>query len=197
MKTKIIYISPTWRHVLNAARKTVNKEEVEKEPTKQFRKKILLSEHSVIRMLTVYWDWEKMKTWVSNHIRTHNKFAEHFVSTQRSDRTGIERDKLTQDAPVTHGEYTNAAEIIYTSRKRLCNLPSKETREAWQMFIDVLKEQEPELAAVCVRECVYRGGLCPEINCCGFIHTSKFANELRAYRELFGSNYVIVLDNGK
>ena len=40
---------------------------------------------------------------------------------------------------------------------------------------------QPELAACCVPECVYRG-FCPEFKCCGFAKSPAFAAAVAAYR---------------
>ena len=40
-----------WNRVLNAARMTVHKARIEKEPTDAFKKSILMAEHSPIRLL--------------------------------------------------------------------------------------------------------------------------------------------------
>jgi len=181
MNIKFIKVTGSWVDVLNAARNTINKPALEKEPTSEWKRKILLSEHSPIRMLTVYWRWDEMFSWVSQHISRHNKFSEHFVMTGRSDRTGIDRNKLLQSELVNHESFANAQDIIFISRKRLCNKASEETRQAWQKFLTLLKDKEPELVSVCVRECVYRNGLCPEIACCNFNKTDLFKEELKNY----------------
>lgn len=108
---------------------------------------------------------------------------EHFVSTRRTDRTGIDRNALRQDELVNHECEANAQAIINISRKRLCSCASPETREAWRNFLDeVVAPNEPELRSVCVKECVYRG-FCPEMFPCGYSETEKFKEELKQYRE--------------
>jgi hypothetical protein len=105
----------------------------------------------------------------------------HFVSTQRTDRTGLSRDELPQDSLVNHECEANAQALINISRKRLCNCASLETRQAWQLVKDKVAEVEPELAKCMVRECVYRNGLCPEMFPCGFNKTLTFEKELKDY----------------
>lgn len=169
-----------WSDVLNAARNTVNKQSVNKEPSSEWKRKVLMSEHSPIRMLTFYWKWSNIKSWVSQHIARHNKFSEHFVSTNREDRTGINRDRLSQSEPVNHESYANAQEIIFISRKRLCKQASIETQKEWKDFLKELKKIEPELYSVCVPECVYRG-FCPEFECCGYVNTDEFERSRSLY----------------
>ena len=177
---QFIKTSNNWQDVLNAARNTVNKSELNKEPSTEWKRSILLAEHSPIRMLTVYWKWVNIKSWVSQHIARHNKFSEHFVSTNREDRTGINRDRLSQSEPVNHESYANFQEIMFISRKRLCKQASTETQKEWKDFLFELKKIEPELYSVCVPECVYRG-FCPEITCCGYVNSQEFSQIRETY----------------
>lgn len=177
---KSIYGS--WRDIADAARTTVHKEAGEGEPVPLWKKKILLAEHSPIRKLVFNFKWSNLMSWVSVHLVRHKIGIEHFVSTQRSDRTGIDRNKLPQDSLINHEISINAQAIITISRKRLCSCASKETREAWQLFLNSFKEKEPELYSVCVKECLYRG-FCPEMKSCGYIDTIEAIEKLKEYRK--------------
>jgi len=95
----------------------------------------------------------------------------------------VPRDKLPQDEPTDHMMEANAASIIFISRRRLCSLSSKDTRQEWQQALDELKNIDPELVDVCVPECVYIG-LCPEPNCCGFYFTSDYNEQRSIYIDL-------------
>ncbi len=171
----------TWRDVADAARTTINKEAGEGEPSSAWKKRILLAEHSPIRQLVFRWKWVGLKSWVSVHLVRHKFGIDHFVGTQRSDRTGVDRNGARQDAPVIHECVANAQAILSISRKRLCRQASPETREAWGMVVEKLRETEPELASCCVPECVYRG-FCPEFRSCGYVRTADFERALAAYR---------------
>lgn len=182
MKIDFVRIVSGWGEVLDAARSTVGKGPATKAPSAAWKKWILLAEHSPIRGLIVAWQWSDLPYWVSVHLVRHKIGIEHFVQSQRSDRTGVARDKLPQDAPVTHRCTANAQAIISISRKRLCHKASVETREAWATFVAALAETEPELAAVCVPECIYRG-FCPELShTCGYAAGSEYYRRLEAYR---------------
>ena len=63
------------------------------------------------------------------HFVRHKHGIEHWISTRRTDRTGIDRNELRQDELVTHEFEANAQAIINISRKRMCFQASKETRE--------------------------------------------------------------------
>lgn len=170
-----------WRDVADAARTTIRMEEGEKEPSSAWKRRILLSEHSPIRQMTFKWKWIGLKYWVSVHFVRHKIGIEHFVSTQRTDRTGVNRDETPQSAPVNHECYANAQSLIFISRKRLCRQASTETTAAWKMVLGEVKKHEPELFSVCVPECVYRG-FCPEFKTCGYTSTKTFQKALDAYR---------------
>lgn len=181
LKIKFFEVLTKWSLVLNAARTTVGKESADKVPSAVWKKKILLAEHSPIRLLIINWRWSSIKYWVSVHFVRHKIGIEHFVKTQRSDRTGVLRDRASQDSEVDHECTANAQSLINISRKRLCSSASKETREAWQLLLEKLREKEPELVSVCVRECIYRG-FCPELTCCGYVETEAYQKELKSYR---------------
>ena len=161
-----IKTSNNWLEIKNCALMTVGIQETDKEPTSEWKKKILLAEHSPIRKLKISWTWIDIPYWVSVHFVRHKIGIEHFVRTQRTDRILIDRDKLSQGQLIEHHCEANAQAIINISRKRLCNLASKETREAWEILLKGIKFIEPELYSCCVSDCIYRGG-CKEFKSCG------------------------------
>jgi len=183
IQINVLEILTRWSSVLNSARTTVGKEAIEKDPTTNWKKKILLAEHSPIRLLFIRWKWKNIKSWVSVHFVRHKIGIEHFVRTQRVDRTGEDRDHAPQDSPVDHECIANAQAIINISRKRLCTSASPETREAWKLFLKDLKTLEPELYSVCVCECLYRG-FCPQLSSCGYSKTKDFEDKLKDYRKV-------------
>ena len=179
-KIKFLKVKGTWREVADAARTTIRQEEGTKEPSSRWKKRILLAEHSPIRKLCFNWKWLDLPYWVSVHLVRHKYGIEHFVSTQRTDRTGTDRNDLPQGALVNHECEADAQAMINISRKRLCNCASPETREAWQLVKDKVAEKEPQLARCMVRECVYRG-FCPEMFGCGFVKTEAYQKERKEY----------------
>lgn len=163
--TEILKVKGDWQEVVDDCRSTVGKEALGHEPSSEFKRSILIAEHSPIRDLSVKWKWPGIKSWIATHWVRHK--WECFVKSQRSDRTGIPRDKLPQDAPVDFTGEANAQALIDTMRKRLCYQASPETRAYAKDLKRAIKEVQPELADVLVPNCVYRGG-CPEINECGY-----------------------------
>jgi len=176
-------LANNWRKVADAARTTIGMGNGTKEPKDSWKKRILLAEHSPIRKLKAEWKWEGLKYWVSVHLVRHWNGISHFVKTQRSDRTGTNRDKAPQDALVNHEAEANAQALINISRKRLCAQASKETREAWNDVKEAVKSSDEVLASVMVPECIYRG-FCPEFECCGYSKTEGFEKDLIEYREV-------------
>lgn len=165
MKTEILAIKGTWREVVDDCRSTVGKESLGKEPSADFKRRILIAEHSPIRDIVVRWKWDNIPYWVAMHWKTHH--WESKVRTQRSDRIGLDRGKLPQDAPVIFVGEANSQHLIDTWCKRLCYQASPETREYAEDFKRTLHDIEPEISDVLVPSCVYRSS-CPEMNCCGF-----------------------------
>lgn len=170
-----------WSKVKRAARNTIGKDDAGKEPTDSWKKTILLAEHSPIRKIRAEWRWRDLLSWVSVHFVRHKFGIEHFVTTQRSDRTGVKRDDLPQGALVKHECDANAQALIFISRRRLCSQASPETREAWKAVKAKVAENDPVLASVMVPECIYRG-FCPEFQSCGFVNTDEYKKQLEQYR---------------
>jgi sarcosine oxidase delta subunit len=206
--TRIECPKADWKRVLNAARRTWGKHPLDKEPSDKFKRKILLAEHSPIRLLEYDFTIEDIRQWVTVHLVRHHEGCEKFVHTQREDinqeiekmtkmvinllyeaellREGWKpRDYMFQGEGNDMDMTCNAQAFMNISRKRLCyGCPSKETRQAWEIVIDMLKEIDPILAEKCVPECVYRG-FCPEADrCCGYVDTKAYQERLVEYRRI-------------
>lgn len=182
MRIKLLKIIGSWRSIADAANTTIHREEGVNEPSSLWKKRMLLSEHSPIRKLHVGAKWYGLKYWVSVHFVRHELGIEHFVRTERSDRTGVNRDEIPQGATVEHEFEANAQAIINISRKRLCTNASPETREAWKAFVESIVDKEPELYAACVPDCIYRG-YCYDFRTCGYYKTSAYKQRLLEYRK--------------
>lgn len=173
-----------WLKVKRSARTTISLEGEGKYPSDSWKKNMLLAEHSPIRRIKFSWKWSGLKSWVSVHIVRHWLGIIHWVTTQRTDRTGVNRDEKPQSALVEHECEANAQALINISRKRLClGQPSPETREAWLEVKAEVSKYDPILASVMVKECIYRG-FCPELKHCGYTETDAFKEELEEYRKV-------------
>lgn len=180
MEIDIFKHEDQWGEIKNTAMNTINKN-TGKYPDSEWKRKLIISEHSPIRRIKFYWRWSGLKYWVSVHMVRHKHGIEHWVSTQRSDRTGVDRDKLPQGALVNHACEADAQALINISRKRLCGCAAAQARLAWKVVKEKIAETEPELASCMVRECVYRG-FCPEMFSCGYYRTDEYKKELEEYR---------------
>ena len=162
-KTDIIKIKGDWDEVASDCRSTVGKLPLGHEPSTDFKRKILIAEHSPIRDISVKWKWSEIPSWVATHWTRHK--WECFVKSQRTDRTGIDRTKLPQDAPVDFTGEANVQHLIDTMRKRLCRQASPETRRYAKDLKRALHDLQPEVSDALCPNCVYRCG-CPEISPC-------------------------------
>lgn len=192
-KTEILKIKGDWEEVVNDCRATVKKSPLGKEPSKAFKKAILISEHSPIRDISVKFKWENIKYWIAMHWKTHH--WESRVNSQRNDRqSAYDREKAQQDAPVDFIGEVNIQNTIDTWRKRLCRMASPETRKYAEDFKRALHEVEPEWSDVLVPNCVYRCG-CPEPTSCGWFRemifnyplmtSTNIQDRYNAYNEVF------------
>lgn len=176
--------STAWNRALNAARRTVGKEPITKDPSSKWKLNMLLAEHSPIRLIEYDIVIKNIRQWVTTHLVRHKFGVEHFVHTQRVDRNNSikNRDELPQGSLNDLQESMNAQALINISRKRLCNMASPETREAWQRVKEQIATVDPETAACMVPECIYRG-FCPEPHSCGYARTAYYLEALKQYRK--------------
>lgn len=168
METKILKIKGDWQDVVNDCRSTVGKPPLGHDPSQEFKRSILISEHSPIRNISIKWVWNNIKSWVATHWSRHK--WECYIKTQRTDRTGVNRDKQPQDTPVDFTGDANVQNLIDTFRKRLCYQASPETRRYAEDFKTALHKVEPEISDVLVPNCIYRCG-CPEPGGCRWFET--------------------------
>ena len=180
MSLKWLKYTDRWSEVKGAARRTMGRVSDGQYPTNSWKKTILLCEHSPIRKILIGWLWD-IKYWVSVHYVRHKFGIEHWVKSQRTDRTGIDRDRLRQDERVLHEVEANAQALIFISRRRLCNQASPETRAEWLAVKDEVHKVDPILASVMQPECIYRG-FCPEFKPCGYCGTPAYQKALEEYR---------------
>lgn len=160
MKTEILKIKGDWQDVMNDCRASVKKPPLMREPSTEFKKNLLISEHSPLRGLWIRFQWLDLPYWVAMHWKTH--IWPGIVNTQRSDRQQeYDRNAARQDKPINFYGEMNPQHAIDTMRKRLCYQASDLTRQYAEDFKRALREIEPEIANVLVPNCVYRCG-CPE-----------------------------------
>lgn len=164
-----------WSRALDAARITVGKEPTGKEPSDEWKARMLKAEHSPIRLVEYEWTWEGIPYWVTNHIVRHHVGCEKFVVSQRDDRNAneVSRADKPQGQLIDMHMCCNAQALINISRKRLCHKASLETRTAWWLVKCAVNDVDYVMANAMVSECVYRG-FCPEPKSCGFVNTGEY-----------------------
>lgn len=138
-----------------------------KAPTAEWVKRLVEAEHSPIREL---WFGIKMEIpyWVSVHFVRHHVGVNHYVQTQRDDRTGdtISRNDKPQGEMVSHIMSINAQGLINMAHKRLCKQASKETRDVMRLICKEVIKVAPYMEGVLVPICAYRNGKCTEMFPC-------------------------------
>ena len=204
MKVKVTQ-ETSWKRALNAARRTIGKEPLDKEPSDNWKAMVIMAEHSPIKLVEYLISFSDLRQWVGVHLLRHEHTLP-FIHSQREDRredidalvdkvlsivgkdikdeeSFCKRDYLLQGEKNDQDFVVNAQTLINISRKRLCHCASKETREAWVAVKNAIAEFDPMMARAMVRNCVYRGR-CPEMKCCGYYKTEAFKKECDDYWSL-------------
>lgn len=172
-----------WKRCLLLARCTQGKFDAPKEPSEEWKRKILRSEHSPIRTLMFTIKMENIPYRNSVHFVRHKYGVEHYVQSQRKN---AERGSERQDAPVTHIMDINAQELIFMARKRLCYKADKVTRQIMEYicvaiddaYTDMGKPDEAELwANALLPACGCDENKCREFIPCGMYHIGQEHNE--------------------
>jgi len=123
-------------------------------------------EHSPIRTQMFTIRMYDIYTFVSVHFVRHKVWAEHFVKSNRDDRTSYSGDEGRKQ-PVNHMIFCNAQSLIAMSRKRLCSQAHSSTIGVMRKIKEEVRKIDPDLAERMVRDCEYRNG-CYEIKSCGY-----------------------------
>ncbi len=170
-----------WDRAYKMALATEGKETT-KTPSDKWKRRMLLCEHSPIRVVEYDIKVTNIRQWVTVHLVRHWLGFIPFVHSQREDRRVLDvpRDELPQGALNDMATAVNAQALINVSRKRLCSKASKETRQAWWQVKDAVADVDPVMAEKMVPECIYRG-FCPERGCCGYVNTEKWKEERAKY----------------
>ena len=156
-----------WEWCKTCTLNTVGKKLKNKEVTTEWKTKIIQSEHSPLREL---WFGFRMEIpyWVSVHFVRHHIGVNHYVQTQRDDRTNetVSRAEKPQGELVSHVMSVNVQELVQMAHKRLCKQASEETRQVMRQLCDLAVSVCPELKNVLVPLCAYRNGKCTEFFPC-------------------------------
>ena len=128
---------------------------------------------------------EELEKGINHNVDMSNFTLKNFKKAIEDDRRKLQvpRDELPQGSLNDQDFVVNAQTLINMARKRMCNCSHKETRKAFQAIVEEMYTVDPEMAAVMVPNCIYRG-FCPEVKCCGFVNTPHYQTWLANYRNL-------------
>ena len=167
IKARVTDFDIDWMKIKSACMTTISKE-ASKEPTQEWKRRLLLCEHSPIRRGTISWKFDEIPYCISTHFVRHHEGVEKWVGTERADRTEIkDRSQRSQMDMVPMEMEANIQAIINISRKRLCTSADPLTIKYWKAVLEAIKEYDEDIYWACVPECVRCGG-CPEYNSCGY-----------------------------
>ena len=167
IKARVTDFDIDWMKIKSACMTTISKE-AGKEPTQEWKRRLLLCEHSPIRRGTISWKFDEIPYCISTHFVRHHEGVEKWVGTERADRTEIkDRSQRSQMDMVPMEMEANIQAIINISRKRLCTSADPLTIKYWKAVLEAIKEYDEDIYWACVPECVRCGG-CPEYKSCGY-----------------------------
>lgn len=157
-----------WKKIKSACMTTISKEAGPAEPSDEWKRKLLLCEHSPIRRGEISWKWDTIPYAISTHFARHHEGCEKFIGTERADRTEVkDRAERSQMNYVPMEMDANIQALINISAKRLCTSADPTTRQYWKAVLDAIREYDENIFWACVPQCVRCGG-CPEYTNCGF-----------------------------
>ena len=176
IKVRVTDFNIDWKKIKSACMTTISKEAGDKEPSHEWKRKLLLCEHSPIRRGTISWKYDEIPYCISTHFVRHHEGVEKWVGTERADRTEIkDRSERSQMDTVPMEMEANIQALINISKKRLCTSADPLTRAYWIATLEAIREYDEDIYWACVPECVRDGG-CPEYKPCGY-YESLMKNE--------------------
>ena len=174
-------IISNWDNALSAARFTVGKPTPEgKMPSNEWKHQMCASEHSPLREVVYRVECYDIPRRAMSHLVRHHEGIEKYVETSRPDRNpNADPDKVNVAFTI------NAQALIQISRSRLCNKAWHETKTIWEWIIEEISKIDPIVTQYCVRNCIYRLGICPETPSCNYINGKEWEVKERDYLKLF------------
>lgn len=175
-KVKITDYDVNWKKIKSGCMTTISKEAGDKEPPKEWKRKLLICQHSPIRRGTISWKWEEIPYAISTHFARHHEGCEKFVATSREDRTNVDRQKRSQMQYVMMEMDANIQALISISEKRLCMCADPTTRKYWKAVVEAIKEYDETIAWAMVPQCIRTAGCCEPFGNCKYFE--NFAKNL-------------------
>lgn len=167
-KVKITDFDVDWKKIKSACMTTISKQAGDKEPSTEWKRKLLICRHSPIRRSTISWKWEEIPYAISTHYVRHHEGCEKFIGTSREDRTNVDRTTRSQMDYVPMEMDANIQALINISEKRLCNCADPTTIKYWEAVLEAIKEYDEDIFWSCVPQCVRCGGCVEPFSNCNF-----------------------------
>lgn len=160
-KVTVVTFDVNWTEIKNACRKTISMKDSNIEPGSEWKRKLLLAEHSPLRHSLITVDIEDVPFYVMGHLVRHSVGVTPYVGTSREDRTNIPRSERKQTDLVSMRLDMNIQSLINISRKRLCSQADATTKKVWLEVVKAIAEYDQDIAWACVPEGIRTCG-CPE-----------------------------------
>lgn len=175
-KTEIIKFDVDWDFIKEGCMATIGKA-AGKTPSKEWKRKLLICQHSPIRRGNISWKWSDIPFCIMGHVVRHHVGCTPYVSTSRADRTEIkDRSQRSQMDSVSMEMDANIQSLIDIAGRRLCMCADPTTRS----YIEDLKEQiekyDDTVSWAMVPQCVRAGGCCEPFGKCEYY--KNFAKNL-------------------
>lgn len=156
--TKITYFNVDWIKIKSACMTTISKEAGDAEPSQEWKRKLLICRHSPIRRGVISWKWENIPYAISTHFARHHEGCEKFIGTERTDRTGVDRESRSQMNYVPMEMDANLNALMNIAEKRLCMSADPTTIEYMKALVEKIREYDEDIAWSMVPQCVRCGG---------------------------------------
>lgn len=167
--TRITYVNFDWLKIKSGCMTTISKQAGDKEPSREWKRKLLICQHSPLRRGEISWKWETIPYCISTHFCRHHEGCEKFVSSSRSDRTEIkDRSQRTQMDPVMMEMDANIQALINLASKRLCLCADATTIEYMKALVEEIRKIDEDVAWALVPQCVRCGGCVEPFSECHF-----------------------------
>ena len=167
-KTQILEFNVNWNSIKRACMRTIGKEAGNKEPSHEWKRKLLVCQHSPIRKGIITWKWNEIEYFSMAHFARHHVGITPYVETSRSDRTNIPREERKQTDKVSMEMDANIQALIDMASRRLCNQADKTTIGYMQDLVSAIKEYDEDIAWALVPSCVRYGGCNEPFGNCTF-----------------------------
>lgn len=152
-----------WKRCLMLARATQWREDLDIEPSENWKHKMLVAKHSPIRTLPFTILLKDIPYYSAMHFVRHKVGCEWYVSSQRNDK---ERALREQGTPVNVILDCNAQALMVILMMRLCFKADDITRSYAEEIKASVEEACPEFRGLLKPRCGYSAENCPEVLPC-------------------------------